>query len=355
MKKIILLLSAIILSASFVYSQPGEKKQNKPSRYFNSNGYLPSRSNNTYTFSMQTAAYTPLSGAVSLNSGITWDDPFYSITLPFTFNIYTFTPDSIFFDDWWLGSVLSIDYYSPNSSLLSPAMVDLIDRGSDTVNFDGEPGSLSPLSFKTEGTPGSRILKIEWHNAGFYNDLESDNQSTDSVCFQLWLYETTNIIEYHYGPSYITDSFADFDGLDGPNISIIQNYNFELDEITGGLWLTGNASAPVLESSNNYLNISGWPSNGAIFRFTPATVGLSPENQNGLNVWYGHQNGTYLVTMHPEKGPAKIRLYNSRGALVTMLESTDQLINLDLQQQPNGLYLVSIEQNGRFVTGKLIK
>ena len=42
--------------------------------------------------------------------------------------------------------------------------------------------------------PGRRVLKIEWKNAGIYEEYYDDKVSNDYINFQLWLYEGTNDI-----------------------------------------------------------------------------------------------------------------------------------------------------------------
>ena len=73
--------------------------------------------------------------------------------------------------------------------------VNLVDRASDTVKWDGMTDSLSPVSYQLGGVPGSRILKVEWKNAGFHMDIAADNKSVDFVNLQIWLYEESNDIE----------------------------------------------------------------------------------------------------------------------------------------------------------------
>lgn len=84
---------------------------------------------------------------------------------------------------------------------MMPYEADMTDRG-----FNNSSAAVSPISYLTTGVAGSRIGKIEFRNAGFYNDITTN----DFINFQIWLYESTNIIEYRYGASNVTKYTLEF-------------------------------------------------------------------------------------------------------------------------------------------------
>ncbi|MDO5655921.1 MAG: hypothetical protein Q4G27_07255 [Flavobacteriaceae bacterium] len=88
----------------------------------------------------------------------------------------------------------------------------------------GQGGGLSPISYVLEGEIGTRIFKMQYSNIGFREDIEANNISTDFANFQLWLYESTNIIEVHFGESLITDNSLDFQGNPGPFVALIPEF-----------------------------------------------------------------------------------------------------------------------------------
>ncbi len=78
------------------------------------------------------------------------------------------------------------------TSLFSPVSTFLADR-----NFSLIGDSQSPLSYKVEGTAGSRTLKLEVKNAGLEDETESEI-STHFINYQIWFYEADGAIEYHF-------------------------------------------------------------------------------------------------------------------------------------------------------------
>jgi hypothetical protein len=68
---------------------------------------------------------------------------------------------------------------------------DLCDRGIGTDT------SQSPISWKIKHHWGGRILKIEWGNAGFFEDWSYHGICHRHLQFQLWLYEKDSRVELH--------------------------------------------------------------------------------------------------------------------------------------------------------------
>lgn len=67
-------------------------------------------------------------------------------------------------------------------------------------------GSNGKVHFKTTGAPGSRKLIVEWQNMKVPRDLGCGDAGTGT--FQLWLFESTGVIQFVYGalPISIADS-----------------------------------------------------------------------------------------------------------------------------------------------------
>ena len=65
-------------------------------------------------------------------------------------------------------------------------------------NSSGITGSVNPISYLVNGSAGSRILIVQWSNF----NIGYSSTSTNGGSMQLWLYEGTNKIEFHYDPNY---------------------------------------------------------------------------------------------------------------------------------------------------------
>ena len=208
MKKTYLLTFLAISFFSYVSGQSSPKETRR--KLFENHNHARNSSAFTYTLSTFTQPYSDLTGATSVNNGEIWDDPDYLIPVSFPFVL--------------LGSDVSLlEFYGAGATLRSttedpfvdayvfPFEVDLIDRG----ELEGDE-SLSPISYKVEGSAGNHILKVEWKNAGSYNELDENGTLDMFVNFQLWLFEGSNKIEFHIGPSLINDPDAFYFGETGP-------------------------------------------------------------------------------------------------------------------------------------------
>src|SRR5690554_3361506 len=156
-----------------------------------------------YNFNVANEPYNNLVGSISLNNDQVWDDPGYVIPLGFDFQIGTYVFNSIHIVSWSVGGVLSTSTDGTGvAPLLVPIAQDIIDLGY------GSGASQSNISYKVEGDSGSQILKIEWNNVGFWDDMTGN----DFMNFQVWLYEGSNSIEYRYGSSEINFPEDSFEG-----------------------------------------------------------------------------------------------------------------------------------------------
>ncbi|HYG53172.1 MAG TPA: hypothetical protein VD905_19870 [Flavobacteriales bacterium] len=238
-----------------------------------------------YTFSTSTAAYTALTGATSANGSTVWSyATSFTVPIGFTFNfmgnnytsLYVEGGGFTFFD-------LSYNY------LLLPFGVALKDKGTSS--------SLSPISYKTEGSSPNRILKIEWSNADYFNNAGS------TANFQLWLYETTNVIETHVGICTVSNPALAYswNSDTGPSIGI---YEYSGSTLLYGFGLSGAAVAPT---ENNNLSgaginpfdysLNGTPSPNTVYRFEPAATGIHAYQQiNDALFYMDHSQGKLIYS-----------------------------------------------------------
>ena len=124
---------------------------------------------------------------------------------------------------------------------------------------------MSAITYAVEGTAGTQILKIEFKNCGVY-----EGTGDDAINFQIWLHESNNSIEYHYGSHQISDPATAYDENGGPQIGLL-NLDISDAQTQSGLTLNGSPSAatgaPKYGNTETYLG--GTPTNGTIFKFTP--------------------------------------------------------------------------------------
>jgi hypothetical protein len=151
---------------------------------------------------------------------------------------------------------------------------DLIDRGAISGTAS------SPLRYTTTGTTPNRIFKFEAFNAGFYDEGDLYGTLDDSINFQMWVYETTNIVELRFGASKITNPSDYFYFGNAPMFGYGKDFNMDSFTITKGYSLTGTPSAPSIDSftdlmSSTFPTLSSYPASGTVYRFIPKAVASS--------------------------------------------------------------------------------
>jgi len=313
-----------------------------------------------YAFSVSTGSYSDITGSTSLNNGMTWDDPEFTIPIGFNFQYFDITMNQIFISGWGLGGELS-STSSPTgiASLLIPYGADIIDRGYDFNADSSTTGSLSNISYLLVGVVGSRILKIEWKNVGFYSELDDDNVSTDFTNFQLWLYEGTNDIEIHFGPNSITQPNLSFNGETGTYIGLFPEYDNDNDLVIGnGIVLSGNPSAPNATSENDlYANfLNGTIPNGTIYKFTKSVSGTSEltRDNDKFSLYPNPADNYFIISLDDaEMDIRSVSIHNANGKIIKEISYSNSVI--DISDLSPGIYLVHINTKSGNATRRLIK
>lgn len=220
------------------------------------------------------ATYTALSGGTSVNLGYIWDEEDFGVSLPFTWKMDSTITLNQFDLALATGAILAdaSNPYDVNGFLIGD--FDMADRG-----FLTGMSSLSPISYLTVGTTPNRIFKIELASAGFYSEMANYNTNQDYFNLQIWIYEGTNIVEFRYGPSQITNaaSYYQFGGS-GPLTGYISHLDGTTTSSGAIYYLTQDPTAPGIDSlkfpvttfSGNQLY--AWPSNGTVYRFIPRSL-----------------------------------------------------------------------------------
>src|SRR5690606_31660352 len=151
-----------------------------------------------YKFSTRTATYADLTNPTSLSNGQSWDgDDFGPVPLPFQVEVFGQKLDEFGYDSVYF---YMLDQQGDYFSFFIPISGYLVDR-----DFSLQGPSLSPISYKVEGTTGDRILKLEVKNAGSGFESMNNQPSTTFVSYQVWFYEADKSIEFHYGNHNITN------------------------------------------------------------------------------------------------------------------------------------------------------
>jgi len=254
-----------------------------------------------YLFSTYTSAFDPIQEATSLDGGQIWDDPTWTVPLGFTFYTANDTITTLYVGE--LGTTVYGIQDDSLSDIFLPYFDDIANADNDTL--------VSPVSYVVEGPPGFQICKIEWLNVGFYEDWAANGTYTNTTSFQLWLYENSNIFEYHYGPSNITNASM-IHMFGAPAAAFLENLN----QNTGFDWdgfysVTGNTDAPTITTLTtaeilgaqgipSYALLNGEPAEGTVYRFAPTFVNVEENSLATFDVYPNPTSGI-LNVFNPTK------------------------------------------------------
>lgn len=228
-----------------------------------------------------TKGMTPISGGASGPAG---DDAGSTISLGFSFNYlgsnYTFirlnTNGWITLNKSGVNSYSNIDLFTTNapSTTITPWYDNLLD---DETSF---------ISYKTEGFAPGRIFIAEW-----YRVLSYQNSADARISFQIRLYETSNIIEFHYGD------------VEAGTHSGSESASIGIEDATGGSGhfieaTTGSSTTGI----SNLVSTTDWPD--VNYRFSPPALeefnNLVINKTNAVFTINRNLNITGNLTVEPE-------------------------------------------------------
>jgi hypothetical protein len=295
-----------------------------------------------YLFTTYSSAFTPLEEGVSLDGGMVWDDPTWTFPLGFTFYTANDTITTLYVGE--LGTTVYGIQDDSLSDVFLPYFDDIANADNDTL--------VSPVSYVVEGPPGFQICKIEWMNVGFYEDWAANGTYTNTTSFQLWLYENSNIFEYHYGPSNISDP-STIHMFGAPAAAFLENLN----QNTGFDWegfysVTGNTDAPTITTVTNaevlaaqgipsYALLNGEPAEGTVYRFAPTFVNVEENSLATFDVFPNPTSGL-LNVFNPTQESVAAQILSAEGKVIQVETLTSGRNAIQTDKLSSGFYLLRI-------------
>ncbi|MCE3229732.1 MAG: C-terminal target protein [Bacteroidetes bacterium] len=360
MKKLFALLLAT--ACVTVYAQNSAKTSKKKFPKVNTAGKSTSvlPPSNLYTFSTFTAPYQNITGTV-VSGGQKWDDTDYNIPIGFNFNLYNGAATNTI--TFFAGALITPNDVNNDVFITAacPMFEDLCDRAYDpNVDSEGDPGGISDISYTTTGTAPNRICKIEVNNAGFYGENDQNSVSVSYVNYQIWLYETTNDIEFRYGNCGIQNEAINLvNGTSGFRCLL-----FDSLEVVNTLTcsasnsLDGPYNSPsVLAQNPNFTDaVSGNIDNGRVYRFAknnlPTVINKSyiSDRASSVSVYPNPANELLNVRC---PGNSTLEMYDVSGKQVL-----NEVVNgpVKLSELSPGFYIVKVksETSEEIYNGKII-
>lgn len=290
-----------------------------------------------YNFSQTTSTYTLLSGETVLTTTSPWTyASAFTVPIGFTFNFMGTNFTTVYVEGSGF-TYFDFNYYN----LALPFTVKLQSKGSS--------GNNSPISYKTEGLAPNRITKVQWKNAGFYFD------TTSTINFQMWLYETTNEIEVHIGSNSVPNPSVVYqeNGSDGPVVGLFEFISST--NCTYSCCLSGSPNAPAVNNPTGSVNIfgpslTGTPADGTVYIFDPNPSSISESAPGAFSLY--PNPATDFIVLNCELPIEWCSIYSLEGMLITdRIPNSNQLFVGDL---PMGVYLIEIKTENVISRQKLV-
>lgn len=297
-------------------------------------------------------SYTPLTTTVSVNGNTVWDEDTFTVAMPFSYKIGNISLQALKLD-LLNGSIVTS--FGNNITGLSYGDMDLADKG----RLFSMP-SKSPIRYNVSGVAPNRIFKLEISNAGFYKELNDFGTSNDSVNIQIWVKETTNIIEFHYGSSNISHSNYFFFG-NGPAIGVFKNYNIDNETVDYYYVLKGNPGSPTIDSLN-FVNHTGaslnnYPPTGTVYRFVPTgAMGITLETSRNLECRiFPTITNTNLNIELPVAKLCEFEILDAFGRKILSGSIQDEINTIDISSLVSGNYLIKLTNQSGYKSSAFIK
>lgn len=288
----------------------------------------------SYTFTTLDSLYQNLTSGTALNtvdSSGGWDDAKGVISIPFNFHFFGNIVSTFYFDDTFL----------TDDTIAEDRIINVFG-----ANIWGDS---IPVNYQIDGTTPNRVYKVEWAEVCF--DVY-DNYDSANIEFQLWFYETTNVIEIHFGNSHIPNPNSAYDGMSGPQILLA---DFAATPIKVIL-LTDSASNPTTTSNLSAVLI-GTPDLNTVYRFTPtvipSAIAINAENQ--ITIYPNPAKTDIKINLPKLNNDEIISVYDIQGQLLVQQPMQQAQANLNISNLANGIYFIKVTGSGIDVVKKIIK
>ena len=256
------------------------------------------------TFQTSSSTYSAISAGEQIYKDTIWDDLDFDNPkealhkLGFNFVWKGNTYDSVEI----LDGLIAFENSSNSGSLVFGAFADLVDRG-----YEGNSGSKSPIFIKRVGSSPNASLEIEWRNAGFYDQYDTDTTLPDSITMKIVIHEKSSMIDAHIGPNSLSagplPTYLDYISFGALETSNTGSKNF---------YLEGDPSSPSLTSDDNTLGLDNMPSSGRKYTFTfSQTLSLSKFIHTDQELFY---TGNKILNTKLKQAP--IQIYSMTGHLI---------------------------------------
>ncbi|MDB4088087.1 T9SS type A sorting domain-containing protein [Flavobacteriales bacterium] len=171
------------------------------------------------------------------------------------------------------------------------------------------------------------------------------------------VYEGSNNIEMHYGPSSVTQAVLCYDGDTGTMIYLSPNYDFSTDNIGAGSYnIYGNPTSPTFTPINTFLSIKTMSStipNTRIYKFTKSVAAsLNELNSHDFDL-YPNPSNQFVSITSDKQSIVSIIISDISGKQVKSI--FQDFNSIDLSEINSGIYFAQIKTENGSITKKFVK
>lgn len=289
-----------------------------------------------------------------------WDDFDAAIPMGFTFKLSNQNVDTIYFDKTINSGADMFFKKNAVSTMVGFGFTDFQDRSIDADSVRNE----STIHYLVQnGT--NKVGILEWRDVGFFQDTTFN----DSVNFQVWFFQNTNELQVHFGPSglnYLTSKlFIRSNGnyaLNKPFFGFLRNWD-PLNQVFDTAYYVKSVAPAIFDSVSidtmylsNKPGFTYWPSNGTVFKFTPAPAGILGVQLNSYaSVFPTAFIDRIFVNINKPSFDGTVSLIDMNGRLIVEQKSLEGNNTLQVDELPAGVYVLQIKTQNETVYYKLIK
>lgn len=297
-----------------------------------------------YDFQQLTGNYTELQNAtVYASFNDDWCSLDKSLPIGFSFSAFSNSADSLFLEQYSCGTFFAlrdsgVDYYEDN--FLKYSVFSLLYQVSSNPSLVS-----SSISYGTYGVYPNRILKVQIKDGA--DDYYISSGSNINV--QLWLYEASNIIEFHMG----NNVFIEQDTTQ--RVMFISEYDGDTSYtyphfVTGDLnsaavkrfdYVEAWVEEPIYDSVLYFNNPTS--TSGLIYRFSPHnSTSIKESNSSKLEIYPNPSFDKINLSGFDNNGDKYFKIITIQGKIVMEVKLDTSSNSIDLSHLNKSTYLLNI-------------
>ena len=304
-----------------------------------------------YQFEDFVMSYQELDNPISINNNEVWGETNYVVPVNVNFKLFGKPLESITvkLSDTNAPSthpMSLLDFY-PNWAddghefFIFPHNFIIKDRSHiDSIN------SISPVTYQTIQIEDQNVQVFEWKNIGI------KDHSDAILNYQIWLYDNSDMIEYHYGYSFISSALMEATEL---RVGLRSSYGMGYGEY---LSLHGDGDDPIYVWSIAFIcgiigDLNSFPSEGMVYRFYPHyAIGLE-ENLSSTSIYPNPTSD--ILNIKNENLIKELVITDISGKEIKRFNCDSKESTLDISELDKGIYLIGIRTDKKWSWEKIVK